>query len=57
MKCLVEWQVQMSQVLNGCDFYYFFVSLFAQCALHNKMKYISDLILRILLSDNKFFIR
>lgn len=38
MKCLVKWQVQMSQVLNGCDFHYFFVFLSAQCAEQGKVK-------------------
>lgn len=38
MKCLVEWQVHMSHVLNGCDIYYLFVLLPAQYAMYGKVK-------------------
>lgn len=38
MMCLVQWQVQMSQVLNECDFYNFFVPLSTQGAIHSKIK-------------------
>lgn len=36
----------MSQVLNECDFYNFFVPLSTQGAIHSKIKQISDLVLR-----------